>query len=169
MDSKWESLNLVLNEHHRLCQKIWFPLPRLRLEHCPNLPLLFPATGTLSLHICLAFVEDKEIRCPNFLSFGFGSYSRKIVPECLSMDGRVSTTTMGLTLLHWCCCLIIRSCLSLEMERAANGSASSIDTCATLCSIRCKVGRHFVDALAADQVSRLASYFCTPLSSSCKP
>jgi hypothetical protein len=75
MDSKWESLNLVLNEHHHLCQKIWFPLPRLRLEHCPDLPLLFPATGTLSLHICLAFVEDKEIRCPNLLSFGFGSYS----------------------------------------------------------------------------------------------
>ncbi|KAH8949009.1 hypothetical protein BDL97_10G007800 [Sphagnum fallax] len=75
MDSKWESLNLVLNEHHHLCQKIWFPLPRLRLEHCPDLPLLFPTTGTLSLHICLAFVEDKEIKCPNFLSFGFGSYS----------------------------------------------------------------------------------------------
>jgi len=56
-------------------QKIWFPLPRLRLEHCPDLPLLFPATGTLSLHICLAFVEYKEIRCPNLLSFGFGSYS----------------------------------------------------------------------------------------------
>jgi hypothetical protein len=52
---------------------------------------------------------------------------------------------------------------------ATNGSGSNIDTCATLCSIRCKVGRHFVDALAADQVSRLASYFCTPLSSSCKP
>jgi len=56
-----------------------------------------------------------------------------------------------------------------NLTSAANGSGSSIDTCATLCSIRCKVGRHFVDALAADQVSRLASYFCTPLSSSCKP
>ncbi|CAK9195262.1 unnamed protein product [Sphagnum troendelagicum] len=56
-----------------------------------------------------------------------------------------------------------------NLTSAANGSGSSIDTCATLCSIRCKVGRHFVDALVADQVSRLASYFCTPLSSSCKP
>jgi len=50
------------------------------------------------------------------------------------------------------------------LTSAANGSGISIDTCATLCLIRCKVGRHFVDALAADQVSRLASYFCTPLS-----
>jgi len=56
-----------------------------------------------------------------------------------------------------------------NLTSVANGSDSSIDTCTTLCSIRCKVGRHFVDALAADQVSRLASYFCTPLSSSCKP
>jgi hypothetical protein len=56
-----------------------------------------------------------------------------------------------------------------NLTSVANGSGSSIDTCATLCSIRCKVGRHFVDALVADQVSRLASYFCTPLSSSCKP
>ncbi len=51
-----------------------------------------------------------------------------------------------------------------NLTSAANGSGNSNDTCATLCSIRCKVGRHFVDALAADQLSRLASYFCTPLS-----
>ncbi|CAK9277045.1 unnamed protein product [Sphagnum jensenii] len=33
-------------------------------------------------------------------------------------------------------------------------AGSSIDTCATLCSIRGKVGRHFVDALAADQLDQ---------------
>ncbi|CAM6006060.1 unnamed protein product [Sphagnum balticum] len=33
-------------------------------------------------------------------------------------------------------------------------TGSSIDTCATLCSIRGKVGRHFVDALAADQLDQ---------------
>ncbi|CAK9260353.1 unnamed protein product [Sphagnum jensenii] len=41
-----------------------------------------------------------------------------------------------------------------NLTSAANGSSSSIDTCATLCSIRCKVGRHFVDALAADQLDQ---------------
>ncbi len=51
-----------------------------------------------------------------------------------------------------------------NLTSVANGNSSSIDVCATLCSIRRKVGRHFVDALATDQVSRLASYFCTPLS-----
>jgi hypothetical protein len=53
-----------------------------------------------------------------------------------------------------------------NLTSAANGSSSSSsnDPCATLCSIRCKVGRPIVDALAADQLSRLASYCCTPLS-----
>jgi len=51
-----------------------------------------------------------------------------------------------------------------NLTSAANGSSSSNDPCATLCSIRCKVGRPIVDALAADQLSRLASYCCTPLS-----
>jgi hypothetical protein len=51
-----------------------------------------------------------------------------------------------------------------NLTSATNGSDNNIDMCATLCSIRCKVGRHFVDALAADQLNRLASYFCTPLS-----
>ncbi|CAK9873824.1 unnamed protein product [Sphagnum jensenii] len=41
-----------------------------------------------------------------------------------------------------------------NLTNATNGNGISIDTCATLCSIRCKVGMHFVDALAADQLDQ---------------
>ncbi|CAM6075526.1 unnamed protein product [Sphagnum tenellum] len=41
-----------------------------------------------------------------------------------------------------------------NLTSVVNGSGINIDTCATLCSIRCKVGRHFVDALVADQLDQ---------------